>query len=293
MRKERVRNAVTMSLGSSAGASDTTINVTGASGLPSNGDFRLVIGNEILLGTARTGNTVTVVRGMDDTSGASHASTSNVAVILTACGVRQMLSDSMGPLALIDDPATRVPITASELELVGVGSTDIIWDNKWGGISMRPEPWTGSRLRCALLDAPATPWTLQIKMQLPNSARPAVSGGHTGIALYDSVSGRVETLSFRHEEGMAWHKWNSTLSYSGTRKSFDFMTHPPGVWLKMADTGTNLEGHVSLDGLTWFDMGTYARTDFLTNGPDQSGFYCTNLDYNFKTFYHLTSWKLS
>ncbi len=54
--------------------SATTITVTSASGFPLEGEFRIQLENELLLVTAGWGTTSwTVTRGLDGTSGASHA----------------------------------------------------------------------------------------------------------------------------------------------------------------------------------------------------------------------------
>ena len=74
MRREQLMNnaATTLTVGVDGAA--TVLSVASTSVLPTAGDFRLLVEKELVLCTAVTGNTLTVVRGIEGTTATSHAS---------------------------------------------------------------------------------------------------------------------------------------------------------------------------------------------------------------------------
>lgn len=72
---------------------DTSLSVADGSVFPSTGNFRIRIDNELLLCTARSSNTLTVTRGAEGTTPASHNSGARVAHVLTAGAITQIRDD--------------------------------------------------------------------------------------------------------------------------------------------------------------------------------------------------------
>ena len=71
-REELVNNAQT-TLNGGIGASDTSIVVANALVFPGTGNFRLLLESELVLCTAVSGNTLTVVRAQEGTANVAHA----------------------------------------------------------------------------------------------------------------------------------------------------------------------------------------------------------------------------
>ena len=67
----------------------TSLTVTSASGFPTAGNFRITVSAEVMLVTAVSGTTFTVVRGQEGTSGVAHDGGSTVICSFT--------SGAMGP----------------------------------------------------------------------------------------------------------------------------------------------------------------------------------------------------
>jgi hypothetical protein len=96
---ERFANNADSTLNGAINNSTTTIIVADGSSFPSIGDFRLLLGSdadtgEIVLATARSGNTITVVRGQESTSAQSWTDGTTVTHILTA-GATESLRDTL------------------------------------------------------------------------------------------------------------------------------------------------------------------------------------------------------
>lgn len=77
----------------------TALTVASASAFPSAGQFRIAIGDELLLVTAVVGTTFTVSRGVEGSTAASHSSGATVFHVLTAAGLLR----SPGPLTTTGD----------------------------------------------------------------------------------------------------------------------------------------------------------------------------------------------
>lgn len=93
------------------GASETTLNgainnsvtsliVTDNTQVPSRGNFRLRIDNELMLVTGVSGSTLTVTRGIEGTTAASHSNLATIDFELTSGALQQIRLD-----AISSDPA--------------------------------------------------------------------------------------------------------------------------------------------------------------------------------------------
>jgi hypothetical protein len=82
--RERFANTAQDTLDGSINNSVTTLDLDDASEFPSTGNFRIKIENEIMLATARSSNTLTVVRGYEGTTAATHSNGVGCSQILSA-----------------------------------------------------------------------------------------------------------------------------------------------------------------------------------------------------------------
>ena len=92
----------------------TSLVVTSATGFPATGNFRITIDSEIMLVTAVSGTTYTILRAQEGTTGASHTSGANIISYLTAgalaAGYEQMPQPPGGRITL--DSANAVEAAA-------------------------------------------------------------------------------------------------------------------------------------------------------------------------------------
>lgn len=75
-------------------ASETGVDVTTGSVFPSSGNFRVVVDDEIMLATARSTNTLTVERGAEGTTAATHDTGAAIALMLTAASLTNIVQEN-------------------------------------------------------------------------------------------------------------------------------------------------------------------------------------------------------
>lgn len=71
----------------------TSITVADGSVFPSVGNFRLNCEDELMLCTARSTNTLTVTRGIEGTTAASHGAVTPITQVVTAGSIEQLIDD--------------------------------------------------------------------------------------------------------------------------------------------------------------------------------------------------------
>lgn len=101
MPKERYANSTATTLNGAINNSVTSLTVTDGSTMPL-AYFRIVVESEIMFCTARSSNTLTVIRGQEGTTAASHADTVPVAHIITAGLLDAYRRDLLGAAGIID-----------------------------------------------------------------------------------------------------------------------------------------------------------------------------------------------
>jgi hypothetical protein len=107
---EQIANAVVTTLNGAITAGAASLVVTSATGLPSSGDFRLRIDDEILICTARSSTTCTVTRGAESTTAAAHSNGATVSMVLTAEGLTTAIEEAVAAGTLADDSVTNAKL---------------------------------------------------------------------------------------------------------------------------------------------------------------------------------------
>jgi len=111
-----------LELATTTNTTNTSIVLTDATSLPSEGDFNISIESEIMLVTHRTANTLTVVRGTDGTSGASHTGGQAAQVIATKTGVDKVMCDAG---LLCAATPNRLSVTAASFSWINQGTSSL------------------------------------------------------------------------------------------------------------------------------------------------------------------------
>lgn len=95
--------------GAISSTSSTSIVVTDGSVFPSVGNFRIIIDSEIMKVTARSTNTLTVVRGQEGTTAATHLDLAPVTDVLTKQSFLNLLGEGIATGTFASRPAAERP----------------------------------------------------------------------------------------------------------------------------------------------------------------------------------------
>lgn len=108
----------------------TSISVTSSSGFPSGGNFRILIGTELMLVTNVSGTTWTVSRNVEGTTPATHTAGDNVDQILTAGAVTQYRADNVqrGNYASLPSAGNAGAIYLGNDSPVAARDNGSVWD---------------------------------------------------------------------------------------------------------------------------------------------------------------------
>jgi hypothetical protein len=195
--------------------------------------------------------------------------------------------------AVIDDNASG-NITPADVRLVSEGlysiyqdatppvSGDFSWVNQ-GGASVTvdsrghilldaPSDGTGpGQMRVRVKTAPSTPYNIKVCFDalLTND-----SEFWAGLVFRDSGDGQmvsVGTYGYDGGLGLVVGHWTDHDTYAGTQVNLAYMANPR-FW-RIRDDGTDLHAYFSLNGETWKEFWTDTRTDLITSGPNQVGFF--------------------
>lgn len=287
-KREQLKNNAFTTLNGAINSSVTSITVTDGSVFPSVGNFRLVVSDEIMLCTARSSNTLTVVRGYEGTGAASHSDLENIVANLTQGSLDRWAQDndalfgyaSRPPVGVISDGAGGL-LTVSSFTWVNQGGATASDQN--GTIILRAPFASGENARILKKSAPGTPWTLIVAIEAM-----ALADGvpNFGVVARQSSSGKffIGTVQTDPTANNIWtyaaYTLASATSFNSTilaRVDARVIPHGKYFWFKLTDDGTDLKFYGSNDGFEWFLLCTHDRDSYMTSGgPDEFGFYVNN-----------------
>lgn len=200
---EQFSNHAGTTLNGAINNSVTSLVVTSASGLPSIPQFRVKLEDELMTVTAISGTTLTVTRGVEGTSAASHANGVNVDHVLTADAIERYRSNSL-------------PIGTVEGRLTLVSGDPVPSADQSAKTTLYYTPYTGRRI--CLYDG--TYWRSYYSAEISLSLSGA-AGNYDVFVYYDSGTDTIKI------EETAWT--NDTTRASSIART-------DGVWLKSSDT---------------------------------------------------------
>ena len=280
MSREQLENGSTTTLNGAINASVTSVTVTDGSLMSANGQFRVIVGSEIMLVTSRSGNVLTVVRGVEDTTAASHSDTDTISQILTRDGVRRLIGDHTAGANNINKKFHQIvdgngdALDSTDFTWVNQGSSTVT-DNAGGSIFLSAPTATGENVRLLKRSAPSTPYTLYASFS-PNMNDTAGLPS-CGIGFREDSSGELIGMAISNSNELAVYKWNSPTSFNSNLKTRQFWTPANPWWLGIEDDGTDLKFHVSTDGgINFHEFASEGRTVFMAGGPDEIMFFVNN-----------------
>ena len=293
MRRQQLVNNAATTLTSGINDSVTSVTVDDGSVFPSSGDYQLLVGSEIMLVTARTSNVLTVARGAEGTTAASHSGGAAVTAILTAGALDQLLIDLTGagkhryPFRLLS--AAGDTLTQADFTLLNVG-TSVITDDASGGITAQAVETTGP-YKVFHRAAPSTPYTVTANILFGPGMTYSTSGSLAGIGFRESGTGKFVAGIAETGDNVNFMRFTDPNTFSAnatTNRSYNFFNDQ--LWYQIEDPGSgNLVFRVSSDGQNWFELGLDGRTAFMAGGPDQVCF-AFNPRGGANKLFHLRSW---
>jgi hypothetical protein len=287
---EQYTNSASTTLNGSINNSVTSLVVTSATPFPTTGNFRILIDSELMLVTAVSSTTFTVTRGIESTSAASHSSGATVTEILTAGSYVQGIQDR------IIWPTFTPPVdsTFSWINQL-TGSTTTQNATGVNGIYyFVPGQSGGQNMVIRYIAAPSTPYHIE------GLFLPAIAGKDDlgfGMVFIESSSGKLVSFFFQTSSGqaqMSIYKHSSATAVAAAYSGFPILMNAWPNWLRVGDNGTNLTFDLSPDGVNWWNVYTVSRTDYLSTGPNEVGFFAypaNSTGVNFPVAYTLAHWK--
>lgn len=288
-KRETLVDEASTTLNGGIGSGDTSVLVNDGSVFPSSGNFRCLIDSEIVRVTARSSNTLTVTRGAEGTTAATHSSGANVTAIITAGALKQYLQESAPFLpvatpAKLQDTSGNI-LTSSSFSWTNQG-TATIGDDTYGGMTIKA-PDNASAHSCRILrkTAPTAPAVVRAFFAFgPGYDGTTHDSTRLGLGYRESDTGKLFTIEFTppgDTVGQGGHirvmKYtNETTVSSEVVQANNIYDR---LWLEIEDDNTDLYFRASIDDDTWHEFHTEARGTFLASaGPDQIGFYLNPYD---------------
>lgn len=285
--KEVKSNLGTTTLNGAINNSVTSLTLTSATSFPATGNFRILIDSEIMLATEVAGAVLTVVRGAEGTTAASHSNGATVRVVATAGGLDQVGKD-LWPVFGYGQPVNKLAaddgstiLTASDFTWVNQGGASATDQN--GTILLRVVKSADIQYR-VLARSHTAPKTYIAGFQMTVS--PDDTGGRNhglGLGFRNNSNGRWTVIMVRTQPpasasqslriACAQIVGTSPASISIVRAENSLCLLSPTVWLKVQDDNTNLKFSVGMDSENWIELYSEARTSHITSGPDQVCFY--------------------
>ncbi len=299
MAVEKFINNVTDTLNGGINNSTTSVVVTTGSLFPTAGNYRVIIDNEIMIVTSRSSNTLTVTRGAESTSGASHSSGASISIILTGGGLENLIHDNN----LIGAAASRPAAGFAGRKYYCTDEPFILLDDgtKWisfhgGFLCHNPNDvtWTVGRDHEGDLSsfsikefyrtikeasvgssgigynsykraAPSAPYKMTA---LLSHVASQASYQMPAIGFHNSGDNKVQIIRY-------WANANgqNTIIYStGTgwvessvTDVTTFNVIPTSyIWLQIEDNNTNLIFRFSYDGINFIQLASVSRTGFMS-----------------------------
>jgi hypothetical protein len=282
--REQLQNNATTTLNGSIISSDTSIVVTDGSVFPSTGNFRLKCGTEIMICTARSTNTLTVTRGAESTTAASHTSADVISHVLTQAGLERYARDnnplwadsSMPPLATLVNTDGVTVFTTSDFTWINQGTASVTDEN--GTIVMRAPTASGENCRIQKRTAPSPTYSVIAALQCC-----AIKDGvnNFGIGFRESSSGKFTVIAMNIDGNgpnyVSVYNFTSATSFTGNvqARTITFITGPY-IWFKITDNNTNLIFYVSNDGINFIQIASVSRTAHMSGGPNEVLWYINN-----------------
>lgn len=283
MSVERYANGASTTLAEDLDNSEVGVDVASVAGFPTTGNFRILVGTELMIVTGVSGTTFTVVRGAEGTTAAVHSTSDPVTHIVTAQSLYGVFSGLYGC-------GFRQPIQAASFVWVNQGTASCV--DTGTGLSLLAPKGTGTNLRILKKSAPSTPYSISAVIRAFQ-----YTGNYStiGLCFRESSSSKIHVFGRAAGElsggtGLYSTKYTNETTYSADYASIAIRDCDPLI-LRITDDGTYRKCLASPDGVTWIEIHSIGRTDFLT--ADEIGFFIMVQQNTWDTIAFLAAWEES
>lgn len=269
MRRQRGLVKYSSTLNGGVDSSTTSWVVTSASGLPTEGDFYLACSEEVVLVTARSGTTLTVVRGSAGSAAAAHSTGATVQSIIMAEEYTNRMKDygriKALPYGVLQNEAGTI-LTSADFTSINTSTGSALEDGPDGIIRFCSRNHTADDLSGASGPSIVSANNTRVIAHL---AGPTCNPDAAGAGDYFGLYARQETGGYM--VGLALYPFEKINLHERTTylnaPSVTTMTHDaPGIrdiWV-MLEQSWNYSGstdrsrfYYSLDGVHWWEAGEY------------------------------------
>jgi hypothetical protein len=286
-RRERLANNAETTIASDVVPGDLTISVASATNFPTEGDFRIVVDNELMLVTSVSGTTFTVTRGIESTVASNHVESVGVAQVLTEAGMQKLIAESCDPFAFSRNPfriqdTNGALLAVSDFTEIDASTVGVSYDNADGSITLElAAPDATERQFKIVRTAPATPYIMTMATTLNSISATADSGPLFGPIFRDSVNDENLMIRWRPLDVLASrlniNHYAVEVFQSSITAALRADASPSAIlWWQIEDDGVDLFWRISTDGVHWITFHTVARATPMTAAPDQVGFGIVN-----------------
>lgn len=277
----------------------TSLTVSNAASFPTDGNFRVRIGNELLLVTSVASAVFTVVRGAETTANVAHASGDQVVLIVTQESFVRLAADHVPFFGLETIPGPLNSLT--DTNGAAVDSTDFTWTNQGtatvtdlsGAMLFEPPVGTGSNLRILSKSEPSTPYTIYAAVSMNIS----IGSGdtHGGLCFRESATGKVKTIALNTASAtpseLSISNYTNPTTFSTWDVQNEWYWNPYLTWLYIKNDGTNISFGVSSNGLVFIEYFSEPKATFFTTAPNEVGFYFNVNDANIAPSMVINHWS--
>jgi len=259
----------------------TSLDVVDGSKFPSSGNFRIIIGSEIMLVTARSTNTLTVVRGQDGTSAASHSNADPVGLIYSQQGITDLLKDNDAlfgysgrkPFAIYGDNGSTI-LTSSNFTWTNQDSATVT--DRGGTILMECPERSAASFNIQEITPPSAPYSYIAALRYVVLVGGSDSKPCCGIGFRETSSGKLVLISVVEEaffdDGPQFRVSqcsSPTTILSNVRGPIEGMHAEDFVWFKITNDSSNMRFSISADGFEWVEVYSQAINSYFSSGPDR------------------------
>ena len=304
MPKEILQNGSQTTLSAAiSSTSATSITVTTGSVFPSTGNFHLLVESEIMVCTARSSNTLTVVRGQEGTTPATHASGLPITMILTQGTLQRYgrdndpFFDSSRPAFASIVDANGNPLTLSSFTAVNTGNGVEASDQNGTIVLAYPALASAAwNTNAYVRPQPSTPYSVVAGFRMIMATGPLANNSEylwPGICFRNSSNSNLFLCSlvpynYVWEFRADWMA-NDTSGVEENLVSQRAMYWiGDTIWMKGTNDGANITWYLSHDGINWVQMGQWSATAYFT--PNEVGFFASNYDVSTGAIVTLVHW---
>ena len=279
---EQISNEAKTTLNGAINSSVTTLTVDDKTDFPTDGNFRILIGSEIMKVESISGLVFTVVRGREGTVATAHSDGVQVTLIITSDAFKRHIADyvpfgnsEVRPKLNSLTDASGNTLTASSFNFENQG-TATVTDLPLGGILLdAPIATSGPVLRGLSKAIPTDPYTIIAGFKFDNWGDEGGSGTFPSIGLgFHATNDKSLNILSVNYSVLQVSRYTDHTTFTANDFSSDWWYDANQTWLRIQDDGSRSRFAVSLDGVEWQEVYDVNRTLHFLGQPSEIWWLC-------------------